>query len=286
MTSISSLGDMKDWSALPLAMRNAAFDVNSAVKDSAALAERRNRLSESYRECHGATLDVPYADHSGNCAFDLYPASNPDAPCLVFIHGGWWQRNGRQNFACYANGLAQCGWSVAMPGYTLAPASNLTDIVAEIGMALDWLVSEGARFGIAGPLVIGGWSAGAHLASLHLGHPGICAGLAVAGIYELQQFRQTSFNDAVRLTDAEVRNLSPIRRDPVAKPMTIAVGSSELPLLISGSRDFHAHRRQIDPESELLVIPDADHFTILDGFLDPDGALVQAAMHVASRTEA
>ena len=102
--------------------------------------------------------------------FDLYPASEAEAPCLVFIHGGYWQRNSRELFATFAEGVAEAGWSVAMPGYTLAPQARLTTIVEEIGAALDWLADHGPAHGIGGPVVLSGWSAGAQLAALHLGH--------------------------------------------------------------------------------------------------------------------
>ena len=29
----------------------------------------------------------------------LFPATDPKAPCLVFIHGGYWQRNSKEQFA-------------------------------------------------------------------------------------------------------------------------------------------------------------------------------------------
>jgi len=272
------------WLGLPLAERNAAFDVNAAVANSAELVARRNALSEAFRARRPEKLDIPYSDHGPNCAFDLYPAKDPAAPCMVFVHGGWWQRNGRENFACYADGLAQNGWSVAMAGYTLAPAIRLSGIVAEIGVALDWLASEGGRHGIDGPVVLVGWSAGAHLASFHLGHPRVSCGLAVAGLYDLERFRATSFNDAVQLTEDEVRELAPINRAPVAKPMTIAVGTNERPLLVAGAEAFHRHRQAVDPGGVLLHLEGEDHFTILDGFLRPDGVLVQAAQDVLART--
>ena len=42
------------------------------------------------------------------------------APVLIFIHGGYWQRNSREFFAVMAEGALAAGSDVAMPGYTLA----------------------------------------------------------------------------------------------------------------------------------------------------------------------
>ena len=127
-----------NWASLDLAARDAAYNNNAAAADSAKWIEKRNNDSAAYRSAHPRGLDIAYAA-AERTAFDLYPAADPAAPCLVFIHGGYWQRNSREVFACFAQGLAAAGWSVAIPGYTLAPQANIGGIVAEIGQALDWL---------------------------------------------------------------------------------------------------------------------------------------------------
>ena len=143
-------------------------------------------------------LDISYKP-GARTAFDLYPARDPAAPCLVFIHGGYWQRNSRELFAAYGEGLALAGWSIAMPGYTLAPQASLAAIVEEIGSALDWLADHGPTHGVAGPVALAGWSAGAQLAVLHLGHRRVAAGLAISGVYDLRPLRDTALNDVLNL---------------------------------------------------------------------------------------
>ncbi len=130
------------WSSLDQAARDAAYDNNAAVADSPRWIERRNRDSAAYRSAHNAKLDLPYANVSELTAFDLYPSANQSAPCLVFLHGGYWQRNSREAFACVAEGPNAAGWSVAIPGYSLAPQARLADIVAEIGRAIDRLTAH------------------------------------------------------------------------------------------------------------------------------------------------
>ena len=95
----------------------------------------------------------------------------PNAPCLVFIHGGYWQRNSKDQFASLIAGPYAHGWAAALPGYTLAPDASLTEIVAEINAALDWLAANGPAHGIDGKVVLSGWSAGGHLTAQCLGHP-------------------------------------------------------------------------------------------------------------------
>ena len=271
------------WSLLDQAERSAAYDNNAAVPDSPGWIERRNRDSAAYREAHRAKLDLAYADISERTAFDLYPSADKKAPCLIFVHGGYWQRNSRELFACIAEGPAASGWSVAIPGYSLAPQASLTEIVAEIGQAIDWLTARGGEYGIDGPLVIAGWSAGGQLTALHLGHHNIVAGLAISGVYELAPIRDTHLNPALKLTDREIETLSPLRLDPVHKPLTIAYGSRELPALVHDSRKLFARRKAAGAPGSLLPIAGADHFSILAELQKPDGALVKAANALLSR---
>jgi arylformamidase len=265
------------WATLSQAARDAAYNNNLAVANSAALIERRNAASAAFRKAHSAGLDVPYGPAPRE-RFDLFAAAKVGAPCLVFIHGGYWQRNTREDFAAFAEGIMAHGWSAAMVGYTLAPDAPLKAIVGEIGQALDWLGRNGAKHGLAGgPIVVSGWSAGGHLTAMALAHPRVTAGLAISGVFELAPIRETYLDEKLRLTDDEVEMLSPLRLPVVPKPLAIAYGTNELPALVADSRDLHARRQAAGAPGPLIPIAGADHFTILDELRRPDGALVGAA---------
>ncbi|UED83817.1 alpha/beta hydrolase [Streptomyces profundus] len=257
--------------------RTAAYDNNAAVADSAALVRERDAASAAYRSAHPHGLDIPYGERERN-RVDLYRGAHPEAPCLVFLHGGYWQRNGREGFAAVAAGVRRHGWSAALPGYTLAPAASLTEIVAEVRLALDWLTANGPAHGIAGPLLLAGWSAGAQLAALVLDHPGVRAGLAISGVYELGPLRDTALNEALALTDDEVARLSPLRLPPVPKPLTIAHGTGELPALVADAEALARLRAAAGAPGDLMPIRDRDHFTVLGELASPDGALTRAAL--------
>ncbi|MGX1321546.1 arylformamidase [Bradyrhizobium sp. USDA 377] len=264
------------WAELSQAERSAAYDNNAAVKNSPALIAERNEASSRLRGTLKSHLDLPYGERANN-RIDLYPAATADAPCLVFVHGGYWQRNSRELFAMLVEGVAAHGWSVAIPGYSLAPEASLTDIVAEIPGALDWLAAHGASYGVAGPVILSGWSAGAHLVAMALNHPRVHAGLALSGVYDLAPIRDTGLNTALKLTDAEIATLSPLRLPVTPKRLDIAYGSSELPALVCDSIDFHEKRAAAGAPGKLIAIEGADHFTILEALRQPDGVLVEAA---------
>jgi arylformamidase len=268
-----------NWAALSPSERDAAYDNNGAVKNSATLIAERNAASAAYRAAHGDSLDIPYGDKERE-KFDLYPSARPDAPCLVFIHGGYWQRNSRELFALIVEGFAAHGWSVAIPGYTLTPEATLTEIVAEIRQALDWLAQHGASYGLSGPVVLSGWSAGGQLVAMALDHPIVRAGLAVSGVYDLAPLRDTSLNIALRLTDDEVATLSPLKRPVVQKPLTIAYGAAELATFVHDAINFHHHRQAAAAPGDFIAVEDANHFTILEQFRQPDGLLVEAAQRL------
>jgi acetyl esterase/lipase len=267
------------WAGWTQAARDAAYDNLNGVADSAAQVANRNALSEAFRAAHAGHLDLPF-DSGAREQWDLYPAARADAPCLVFIHGGYWQRNRREDFAIMAEGALAAGWSVGICGYTLAPEASMSRIVAEIHAALDWLGAHGAAHGVAGKVVASGWSAGGHLAALAAEHPLVVGALAMSGIYELAPIAETNLNDKLHLTPAEIAAHSPIRRPVVQKPIAIAYGARELPELRRQSRVFHRHRAEAQAPGALIPVPEADHFRVLEALWRRDGVLLRAAAEV------
>jgi acetyl esterase/lipase len=262
----------RDW---PQRQRDDAYNNTDMVPDSAAQIAARNALSAAFRAAHAGHLDLPYGEAERE-RWDLFPGADPTAPCLVFIHGGYWQRNRREDFAILAQGARAMGWSAALPGYTLAPEASLTTITWQVSRALDWLAAHGAAHGIGGPIVVSGWSAGGHLAALAAEHPAVTAALAMSGVFELGPIRDTYLDEKLRLTDAEIADLSPIRRPVVPKPIAIAYGGAELPELRRQSRVFHRIRAEAQAPGPLIPIPGADHFRMLESLWAEDGVLTRA----------
>jgi acetyl esterase/lipase len=271
-----------DWETMSLAARNLAFNNVAAVGPEFARkkTEEWAAASAALRAQRPHHLDLAYAP-AERTKWDLYPTADSRAPCLVHIHGGYWQRGSREIFACLIEGARAHGWSAALPGYTLAPDARLTQITRELRTAFDWLGANGAAHGIAGPVIVSGWSAGGHLTALLLDHPRIAAGLAISGVFELAPLRDSPHvNDKVKLSEVEIDTLSPMRLPGVNKPLTIAYGTGELPAMIGASRDFHAHRAQAHLPGWLIPVVRANHFTILDQLREPRSALTRAILQM------
>lgn len=257
------------------AARQAAYDNRAAVPDSAARLDAVFAASAQRRAEAPAGLDQPYGRRERN-KVDLFPGRDPTAPCLVFLHGGYWQRNGRESFTVWMDGVRAHGWTAALPGYTLAPDATLTEIVAEVHAALDWLAHR-----VHGKIILSGWSAGGHLAAMALDHPRVQAGLAISGVFELGPLRDTEYNEALRLSDAEVEMLSPLRLTPSPKPLAIAYGTAELLPFVHDARGLHWHRAERHAPGPLLPVAGAHHFNVCDSLRDPDGMLTRAALALA-----
>lgn len=269
---------MSDWRSMDRATRSAAYDNGRAVADSAAQLQRWKALSAPLRATCAGERDIVYGARPRN-RFDVFACGRPAAPMLAFIHGGYWQRNAKEDFACMAMGPLAQGFDVATIGYTLAPDATLAEIAGEIDTALA-AVARLAR----GPLIAAGWSAGGHLAALALGRPQVHGVLAISGIYDLDPLRGTLIDDRVHISDAEAADLSPMRRADAGR-LAIAYGADELPELRRQARDYADARGTRSFPTVLLPMPGTDHFSILDGFIEPGGDLTRAGLDLLRADE-
>src|SRR4051794_14991978 len=113
---------------MSLTARNLAFNAVHVGPDFARKkTEEWAAASATLRSQRPQHLDLAYGP-ADRTKWDLYPASDPQASCLVHIHGGYWPRGSREIFACLVGGILGRGWSAAPPGYTLAPDARLTQI--------------------------------------------------------------------------------------------------------------------------------------------------------------
>lgn len=270
-----------DWRTLDRAALSAAYDNSGAVAGSAATVAGWRERSAAFREAHPGELDLPYGPQARQ-RIDVFRCGAAGAPMLAFLHGGYWQRNAKEGFACMAEGPLARGLDVALIGYTLAPDATMTAIGGEVRAALAFLRSYEGERGGKPRLVVAGWSAGGHLAALALSAGAADAGLAVSGIFDLAPIRGTVLNDALTLTEAETDALSPIRHLPEASgPLTVAYGAGELPELRRQSCAYHAAWRGAGLPGDLVALAGHDHFSVLDELIRPDGALTDMAVGLA-----
>ena len=252
---------------------DSAYNNSAAAADSPQWLERWRERSALRRAGPGACLDIAYAARE-RTSLDYFAAGVTGAPLFVFLHGGYWQRNAKEMFSFVAQGPNLRGIDVAVVGYTLAPTARLFEIVDEVDRAIEFLAVNAAQFGFDPQrLVVGGWSAGGHLASMASARPPVSGALCISGIFDLEPIALCYLDEALRLDHREIELLSPIRRTHLgAAPQALVVGGHELRELQRQSADYAEVARHAGLRVRPRTLPGHHHFSILDE-LSADGAL-------------
>jgi arylformamidase len=273
-----------DWRAMSQQDRDRGLNNGLAVPGSMEMVAGWEQRSAQMRKRFPDHLDISYGPGERN-RIDLLKARER-APTLLFIHGGYWQARAKEVFTLFAEGPIAHGINVALIGYTLAPEATLDEIVTEIHSGIDYLATQLPVLGVADDaIVVSGWSAGGHLTSMALSHPKVRGGMAISGIYDLEPIRHSYLNVKLKLDEAMSRRNSPVMQagGPL-KPLSLVVGSAELPLLRKQTADFAAHRARYGLPVTYEEIPGADHFTIMDEMISPQGRITTLIRQLFERT--
>lgn len=242
------------------------------------------RLSQAARALPGTREGIVY-DGSGE-RFDLFGTAPGDGrPCFVFIHGGYWRALSRGHSAFMAPMLAARGIACAVPDYTLAPAVAIAEIVRQCRALLAHLWHQAEVLGIdRGRIVVGGSSAGGHLAAAVAsggwqGAAGLPAQplrgvMPVSGLFELAPLAAAHVQDWMRFTPDVIAACSPLRHLPAAPlPAVVALAEAETP---GFHRQSAAYARALGVP--VLSVPGRNHFDVVLDWTDPDSALSQALL--------
>jgi len=274
---------MLDWRTLSREALDSGLNNSTAVAGSGEIVAGWEKLSAEMRARHGAHLNLPYGPRERN-RIDFLKAPAPNAPTLLFIHGGYWQTRAKEFFTLFAAGPMAHGINVALIGYTLAPDATLDQIVAEIHDGIDFLARQLIDLGAdASRLVASGWSAGGHLTAMAMTNPRIKGGVAISGIYDLEPIRHSYLNVKLGLDEAMSRRNSPMLLTHPVKPMALVVGGAELPLLRKQTADFAAYRASHGLPVTYEEIPGANHFTIMDEMAKPAARITTLIRQVMER---
>jgi arylformamidase len=275
--------DALDWRGLSQEALDSGLNNSKAVEGSGDMIEGWEKLSAEMRARHSTHLDLQYGSRERN-RIDFLKAA-PNAPTLLFIHGGYWQMRSKSAFTRFAAGPMAHGINVALIGYTLAPDATLEEIVAEIHAGIDALAGRLPELGAdADRLVASGWSAGGHLTAMAMMNPRIKGGVAISGIYDLEPIRHSYLNVKLGLDEAMSRRNSPmLLATDAAKPMVLTAGGAELPLLRKQTADFAAYRARHGSPVTYEEIPGANHFTVMEEMAQPSGRITTLIRQVFDR---
>ncbi|HVZ45423.1 MAG TPA: alpha/beta hydrolase fold domain-containing protein [Ramlibacter sp.] len=230
-------------------------DIAVAQGDPRAQYEPRSTVTASYLErfrveCAEAsvaarkslpcTLDVAFGEAAGDRLDLFWSERREQAPLCVFLHGGFWRSNRKEDFSYVATGLTQAGMNVAIVDYDLIPSVRMSRLVDQCRDAVAWLARNAGRLGLRdGSVFLCGHSAGAHVAAMLLStdwaarasdlpRDFIRGAIGLSGLYDLAPVQQAPINQTLALTDQEVRDFSPVNLSPrVQCAFELLVGSAE-----------------------------------------------------------
>ena len=260
-----------DRETLSLAYNNSAAVPDVAEK----VADFLARSAQVYASFE-VKRDLAYGEGARQ-RLDWLPGPVVGAPTFAFIHGGYWQSRAKEEFAHVAAGPIARGFNMALIEYTLGPDARMTEIVDEIGMAVDFLASCLTDWGAdRRRLCLAGHSAGGHLAACHRAHPAVALVLGISGLYDLEPIRLGRLNDKLDLSEDEVERLSPDRQIGRGAKTLLTVGAIELPELVRQTVDYAAHLQAAGESAIEIAAPGRDHFDVLETIAHPNGAAIEA----------
>jgi arylformamidase len=267
-----------------------AYDQTVWTPYMADIQARQAANSEAARKRLGPPLRLAYGPSPVE-GLDVFKARQPNAPVMVFIHGGAWLRGEAKNFAFPAEMFVDAGANYVVADF--APVSSfdgdLVAMAAQVRRAIAFAHKNAAQFGgDASRFYLAGHSSGAHLAAVALTGdwaefglaPGFIKGaLLMSGMYDMKPVRLSRRSDYVKFTDTMEDAMSPQRHlDRLHAPLTVTVGSKDSPEFIRQARDFVAAVKAAGKTATLVEAPAYNHFDLSYSFGNPYGPNGRAAL--------
>ncbi len=247
--------------------------------------------SEQAREKLSGRLDIRYGEGEKQ-KLDLFTSGDPEAPLLVYFHGGYWQRGDKSIYSFLATPFTERGVNVAVIGYDLCPSVTITRISEEAREGLSYLWRNAAELGLNRErITVMGHSAGGHITEMMMGTDWsafgadlpktlIQSGIPVSPLSLLEPVRLTSLNDNVHMDAEEAAAESPmINHPPVTDaPQLLVVGGKETDEFHRQARMYQEAFATAERRIDLYIVPDVDHFDELNVLTDPDSDFFKRTM--------
>ncbi|MDO5604194.1 MAG: alpha/beta hydrolase [Paracoccus sp. (in: a-proteobacteria)] len=280
-----------------LAQRGVEYNARASVPDFDACVADYARLSGIAKAACGGVYGLKYGPAQAE-ALDFFPACGllRPSPVFVFIHGGYWRSQSKDDAALMAQVFTDAGVAVAVLEYTLLPVATLAEVVRQMRSAVAWLYHNAAHYGIdPARIFAGGSSAGAHLVGMLLADgwhdefglpPDVLAGaMAISGLYDLRPLCEIAPNEWLRLVPEQAARLSPLFLIPDhAPPLVMSVGGLETQGFRNQSRAYAQAWQKKGHALHWVDAPDRNHFNLLCDLAQPDLPLTQAVLALIAKT--
>ena len=234
-------------------------------------------------------IDVPYGPGEDE-KLDVFPATAPGSPLVVYMHGGAWTRSDKANESFMAEAFVAAGAAFVAVNFGLCPKVTLDEMIRQARAAVAWSHANAPGFN-ADPdrLYIAGHSSGGHVGGMMvvtdwsaahaLPRDLVKGALLCSGMYDLTPVRRSARNEYLRLDEAAEDRNSAIRRiPPDGCPLVIGYGGGEQKEFRRQSRDFAAAWRAAGLPVEEFDMPGVNHFELRRHFNDPEGPILKAML--------
>ena len=249
--------------------------------------------SEAARANLPCKLDVVYGAGAKQ-KLDVFSCGDPEAPTLIYFHGGYWQRGDKSIYSFLATPFCAAGVNVVVAGYDLCPDVSITRISEEAREACAYVWRNASNLGLnPNKITVMGHSAGGQITQMMMATdwPGLAddlpidlvtSGIPVSPLSYLEPVRLTVLNQGIRMSAEEADRESPMTNHPPCTnaPQLMVVGGAE-------TDEFHRQAQMyVDKFSndqrsiEMYVVPSVDHFDELNVLADPQSEFFARCLQI------
>lgn len=261
------------------------FDLSNHQWDQRPYGEFLSRYSNYARSTLKTILDVRVGPREEE-RIDIYPAANPGAPIVIFVHGGWWRRGTRKEWSFPALGFAKRGYTVIISDYTLCPRVSIPDITQASRAAVVWAYENAESInGDRNRIFLTGHSAGGQQAAMMavtdwtrhgIPHDALKGVAPISAIFDMRVFQYSWIQGFLQLTGNAAESQSALLNIPEqGPPLLIILGEEESDEFHRQAELFHDSWQSRGLTSEYFSVPGEDHPTAVFMLGNPDSIVCE-----------
>jgi arylformamidase len=252
---------------------DAAYDQSKYAPNLQQITKRYATNSELSRSRIGAPRRVAYGSEPIE-QLDVYRSDRPNAPVMVFIHGGAWRGGLAKDYAFPAEMFLRAGAHYVVPDFSWVQdtAASLLPIADQVRRAVAWTVRNAASFGgDPARVYVSGHSSGGHLGGVvAISDPTVKGFVLLSGMYDLHPVSLSARSSYVKFNEQTLQELSAMRHlNNIQAPVAVVYGTLETPEFQRQSREFAEALRKLGKPVELVVADGYNHFEVMETLANP-----------------
>jgi arylformamidase len=264
------------------------FDQRGWASNALEVIARYTERSRITRSIFAHQTNIAYGNTSAE-VLDIFPAPRSDGRVQIFVHGGAWKNFTKDDYSFPASSFVPAGIHTVIVNFANLPAVRLPEMVNQVRRAFEWVYRNARTFGgDADKIYVSAQSSGAHLAASALQTDWkfrdipdnfIKAATFVSGPYYLEPVVLSARSSYVKLSEAEVQDLSPgLRADRIKCPIVLGYAENDTDEFQRQTREFARALEKVGRLTKLVRFANINHFELMECFDDPSHALVQTIL--------